>query len=98
MHFSLLAVVLSFALNFNVSAQSQDHMWCQIIKVEMSIIQQQKSAGFRLEDSSWDSGSYNRAIKDFKFRVAKIIYTTSDSGAKYLTSNKFTSDCLKSMQ
>ena len=98
MHFSLLTIIISFSFAFNVSAQSQDRMWCQIIKDEMSNVQQQKSAGFRLEDSSWSSGSYNRAIKDFKYRVAKIIYTTSDSGAKYLNSNKFTSDCLKSMR
>ena len=93
----ILVVIPLFFGNSNSIAQSQDHMWCGIIKNEMSVVQQQKAGGFTFDNSRsfLTSGSYSQKVKAFKFQVGKIIYSSPDSGTKYINSTNFLNDCLK---
>ena len=95
MKFSFVIIPLLFFICFNVSAQSQAENLCNIIKIEVGVYKNQKSAGFRFEDLRF-SGPQKHAL--FKSRVAKIIYKTPDSGAKYLNSSKYMQDCLKAVE
>lgn len=94
----LLAIPL-FVGNSNSIAQSQDHMWCGIIKNEMSVVQQQKAGGFTLDNSHpFLTGSDSQKVKAFKYQVMKIIYSSPDSGTKYINSTNFLNECLRAQR
>lgn len=92
--FKSIAVLIFLLIAKNSFAQQND-VWCDITKEEMRVVQQQKSAGFELKDTlAYSPTSQSSKFKLFKIKVARIIYSTADSGRAYLNSRQYISDCM----
>ena len=91
MKFILIALFLLIGKN----AFAQNEIWCDIAKEEMRVVQQQKSSGFKINDTvAFTQNSQSPKFRAFKMRVARHIYTAADSGAAYLNSRQYLLDCI----
>ena len=89
-------ITLGFLLlSHNSFAQNQNFIWCDIAKDELKVVQQQKNAGFKINDTIvFNQNSPSQKLRTFKMQVAKLIYSRPDSGQAYLNSQQYFSDCM----
>ena len=86
------------SFDVNSLPQNQKTIWCGIIKDEMSVIKDQKNAGFKFTDTMvFIQNTQSARVRRFRIETAKIVYSTPDHGAAYLNSRQYFSKCIPEM-